>query len=80
MARRTEAFRLDGDDLSFRRERVEGERNAADQAAAADWTEQEIRFRAFRGKLVERLESGTALSGDDFWIVERMQQRQAFIP
>ena len=58
---------------------MEGERDAADQPAAADRAEQQVRLGALGRKLVERFEAGARLAGDDLRIVERMQQRQPFL-
>ena len=66
-------------DLGCGRQIVEGERDAADQPAAADGAEQQIGLRALVAELVERLQPGAGLAGDDLRIVERVQQDQAFL-
>ena len=73
-AHAVEAFRLDADDLGCRRQIVEGERNAADQPAAADRAEQQVGAGVLGVKLVERFEPGAGLAGDDLRVVEGMQQ------
>ena len=79
VAHAVEAGWLDADDLGRRRQIVEGERHAADQPAAADRAEQQVGLGALGRQLVERLETGAGLAGDDLGIVERVQQRKAFL-
>ena len=58
---------------------MEGKRHAADQPAAADRAEQNVRLGALGCQLIQRFEAGACLAGDDLRIVEGVQQGEVLV-
>ncbi|GAA2861824.1 hypothetical protein GCM10010837_10960 [Aminobacter niigataensis] len=70
-------FRFHREHLCRWRQVVEGERDSANESTAADRAEHDVGRNTFRRQLVERFEPGTGLAGDDFGVVEGMEQGEA---
>src|SRR5690606_33096324 len=64
---------LDADDADRRPERLDGGRDAGDEAAAPDRHDHDVGV----GRVLEDLEADRALARDDVRIVERMDEREA---
>ncbi len=73
--KRTRHGRLDADHLARRRDRGCRHRDAADQAAAADWHDQEVDVRS----VLENLEREGGRAGDDVLVVVRRDELRAFL-